>query len=85
MDDLLEMDEQELNEKLTELQEEREQNEKDMKPYGEDIEEGNYDGVSIEMVAYVAEIESEVDDILTIMKKKDYDIPDGYEHRAEEL
>ena len=84
-EEFLEMDEDELNEKLVELQEEKEENNCNLAPYEDDIEEGNFDGDSIEYVAHTAEIDSEVDEVLKVMKHKDIDIPEGYQHRAEEL
>jgi len=84
-EEFLEMSEIELNEKLVELQEEKEENDNHLAPYEDDIEEGNYDGDSIELVAHTAEIDSEIDEVLVIMKHKDMDIPEGYEYQAEEL
>ena len=79
------MDQEELLEKLSDVSDELGEIENSLKPYQDDIEEGNYDGDSIELTTHTAECESEIDEILKVMKAKDYEIPEGYQEAADEL
>ena len=82
---LVTLGEEELNEELKSLQDEYEDNENDLESFSDDIEEGNYDGDSIEAAVYRGELEWKIDAILKVLDYKGFDVPFGYEHRLEEL
>jgi len=62
-DELKEMDSNELNERLTEITNERNELESNLEPYNDDIEEDNYDGDSIEIVTDIGECNSQIDEV----------------------
>lgn len=84
-DELKEMDEEELNERLEETSGERNDLNQDLQPYNDDIEEGNYDGDSVEIITHIGECDSEINEVLQVMKAKGYEIPEGFQEAADEL
>ena len=84
-DELKDMDEKELLERLNEVSEERTELENSLEEYQEDIEEGNFDGDSIEITVNIGECNSEINEILQVMIAKDYKIPEDYKNYVNEL